>query len=275
MMQISREIHETDADHVTRQTITIEIEPGDDPAQIINGLLVRGRLGALMRMLGQGHDLAITDSGDLAELLTAGGYVAGRIAVAHELLMWAARDTWGASWRHIAARTEVPVSTVRRRVAAVRAERAEAGWWRDAEGLHRATPQRAAERAMARAAALDSTDPRRRDEEPAMDSTDIEPHELDIDPSTIVRLDGREQYDTIADVVWCRMTVGTTEDGAPVVVLEDRLTDAGERAIDAPLAVQAVWMYDRIATARRERDRVLSDDWTLPSGSLIIRDATA
>lgn len=114
-------------------------------------------------------------------------------------------------------------------------------------------------------------------EENSLDPAEIEPRELDVDPATITlrERDAREQYDEIADVVWCRMSIGHTPDRMPVIVLEERLTEHGERDVSAPLAVQAVWGYDLLSVARYQRDMRITDGWSLPSGSLTVRDSTA
>ncbi|OLT36752.1 hypothetical protein BJF79_30750 [Actinomadura sp. CNU-125] len=110
-----------------------------------------------------------------------------------------------------------------------------------------------------------------------VDPADIEPRELDIDPATITLREGdaREQYDEDDGLVWCRMSIGDTPDGTPVIVLEERLTERGERDPDAPLHVVAVWAFDLLSVARYQRDMRITDGWSLPSGSLIVRDSTA
>lgn len=112
---------------------------------------------------------------------------------------------------------------------------------------------------------------------PYQDPSEIQPRELDIDPATITLREGdaREQYDEDGGVVWCRMSIGHTPDRTPVIVLEERLTEHGERDEDAPLHVVAVWAYDLLTVARYQRDMRITDGWSLPSGSLIVRDSTA
>lgn len=100
-----------------------------------------------------------------------------------------------------------------------------------------------------------------------------EPREIDIDPATITPIDGREEHDPILDIVWSRMTVGTAPDGTAVVVLEERLTEHGERDACAPLAVQAVWAYDSLEDARRDRDEQITSG-LLPRDLEHIRDVT-
>lgn len=80
-----------------------------------------------------------------------------------------------------------------------------------------------------------------------------EPRELAIDPAAVTRLDALEEHDPLLGIVWSRMTVGTAPDGTPVVVLEERISEHGERDASAPLAVQAVWGYDSVEAARRDR----------------------
>ncbi|HLU99292.1 MAG TPA: hypothetical protein VKZ89_20855 [Thermobifida alba] len=80
-----------------------------------------------------------------------------------------------------------------------------------------------------------------------------EPRELAIDPAAVTRLDTLEEHDPLLGIVWSRMTVGTAPDGTASVILEERLTEHGERDASAPLAVQAVWGYDSVEAARRDR----------------------
>ncbi|GAA4226142.1 hypothetical protein GCM10022254_10190 [Actinomadura meridiana] len=106
-------------------------------------------------------------------------------------------------------------------------------------------------------------------------ANEIEPRELDIDPTTITLLDGREEWDPILDIVWSRLTVGTAPDGTPVVVLEDRISEHGERDENAPLAVDVVWAYDSIEDARRDRDEQIERDYLPRDVRERIRDVRA
>lgn len=161
-MQVTHTVHEQDGEGiVTRQTITIEIEPGDDPSGLINGLVVRDRLRSFLRLYGQGADVQVTSETDLRHLLLDVAFVAEVFDTRVAGLLWMARDTLGMSWRELERQTEIPAATIRRRVAEERARSTESGWWRDAAGIHRADPETAAQRSMARVAELDNRGRRR------------------------------------------------------------------------------------------------------------------
>ncbi|GLY82051.1 hypothetical protein Airi01_103180 [Actinoallomurus iriomotensis] len=154
---MTSQIHEMAANDVpARQTITIEIEPGDDPIGIINGLVLKNRLDAVLRLLGNsfGSDL---EDGELWDLMVSSGYFANLTESKVNDLMWAARDTHGMSWRKIARAFEMHQSTIRRRVAKLRREYAEQGIYRTASGVHRASKAKALE-VLADAESMDAAE---------------------------------------------------------------------------------------------------------------------
>ena len=119
------------------QTITITLEPGDDEIGLLNGLVLRGRLESWLRAYGRPSDLGAPAGEDDRHLLVVRfGAVANMTESRWNDLLWAARDTWGWSWRRLAAAAELPVTTTRRRVVEARQGGAEAGWWRDRDGAH-------------------------------------------------------------------------------------------------------------------------------------------
>lgn len=136
-MKITRTVHEQNHDLIPRQTIKIEIEPGDDPHGFINGLVIRGRLESLLKGYGDSTQFASPDltAGDFWELLTSFAYAAGTAERIHDLLLVLARDQRGLSWREIENATEIPQATIRRRVKAARERMAERGRWINAAGI--------------------------------------------------------------------------------------------------------------------------------------------
>jgi hypothetical protein len=149
-MKITQEIHEMgDNDVPARQTITIEIEPGDDnPTGFLNGLVMpaRGRLESFL--LGYADILRYSrephSDGEIWHVLTTFGYVAQRAEMCLNGMMVIARDQYGKSWREIASALDMHQSTVRRRVASERREFAGLGIWFDSEGMHRTADGEAA-----------------------------------------------------------------------------------------------------------------------------------
>lgn len=163
-MKISEVVHEHGEIAPARATITIEIEPGDDPDGFINGLILRERLDAVLSLVGRGSDAAET-RGDVAHLLVRGRSVSERLDASIEGVMWVARDTLEMTWKEIADAAERPKGSVRSIVERVRRARADQGYWRDAEGLHHSEDVRYAHfRAMARASDLFSIAPPADDE---------------------------------------------------------------------------------------------------------------
>lgn len=88
-----------------------------------------------------------------------------------------------------------------------------------------------------------------------------EPREIFIDPATIVRLDGREEFDPSTGRVRQRWTVGTAPDGTPVLLTEAPAPGypTGEgwpKLAERPL--YRVWAYGSIAAARQDRDEQMT-----------------
>lgn len=147
-MKITQTIHEMGGNDVpARQTITIEIEPGDDNATgLLNGLVIRDRLESFL--LGYADILRYSrepqSDGEIRHVLNTFGSVAQRAEMALNGLMVIARDQYGKSWREIANTLEMHQSTVRRRVVSERREFAGLGIWFDREGMHRTADGEAA-----------------------------------------------------------------------------------------------------------------------------------
>ena len=136
-MRIRQTVHEMDDRGVPqRQTITIEIEPGDDQIGDLHGLVARDRLAAFLEVYGR-PGLESLDQAQARRLLANFGYVAAMTEGRMDLLLLLARDCAGLSWRAIESASEVPQATVRRRVTQLRRAHAVCGYWVDAQGLHR------------------------------------------------------------------------------------------------------------------------------------------
>lgn len=137
-MRISQTVHEMDDRGVPqRQTITIEIEPGDDQIGDLHGLVLRDRLAAFLEVYGHPSLGGALDEAQARRLLADFGYVAHMTESRLNLLLLLARDCAGLSWREIGRVAEIPQATVRRRVTQLRREHADLGYWVDAQGLHR------------------------------------------------------------------------------------------------------------------------------------------
>lgn len=117
-MKITQEIHEMDQDRAVpaRQTITIEVEPGDDPTGYLNGLILNGTLEAFLTVYAGADAASLAGDPDLWHLLVRFGKVANRSEAKLDQLMESAKSNAGYSWRQIESATEIPQATVRRRV---------------------------------------------------------------------------------------------------------------------------------------------------------------
>lgn len=140
-MEITRVVNDPNGSGPGRpaQTITIVIEPGEDPLAHLNGLFVTGRLEAFLRVYSGVNAAEPRDKEDAQTLLVRFGFVANMVTANLNDLLWASRDTIGLSWRTMATLTEQPPSTVRRWVDKWRTRSADSGYWRDANGLHKGT----------------------------------------------------------------------------------------------------------------------------------------
>lgn len=143
-MKITPEyVPDNDSHNTHRLTrITIDIEPGDDPHNNINGLVFgRERLLAWLTAYGSLDNFEKTEDrwGWLVHLSFVGNMTETR----YQEALWIAKDTWGMSWRQLESATEMPQATIRRRVRKVREDYANSGYWRDREGLHRNSPDHA------------------------------------------------------------------------------------------------------------------------------------
>jgi len=138
-MQIMRTINDPNGngDGIPTQTITITIEPGDDPNAHLNGLVFPGHRLASFLQVYAGTGLEPKDADDAWDSLVHFGYVANMTNSRINDLMWACRDTVGLSWRKISSATERPTSTIRRTIKEWRESLASRGYWRDASGIHR------------------------------------------------------------------------------------------------------------------------------------------
>lgn len=137
-----------------RWRLTVDVDAADDPAGHLWGLALADRFTSVLRLYGQGHDVAPADAGDLWGLLVDGGRVTARMDAVMDALMWAARDTHGRSWGEIANATDQGRKSVRNAVERTRTAYAARGYWRDAHGLHKTTPEIAQQEAFSRAAQL-------------------------------------------------------------------------------------------------------------------------
>ncbi|MGH3378829.1 MAG: hypothetical protein ACRDP6_29285 [Actinoallomurus sp.] len=116
-MKVTTKQHEVSPDGIPeRQTITVEIESGDDPAGYLNGLIIDGTLATFLRVYGAADLQPLADDPDLHNLLVRFGKVANRTEIKFDQLMTATREGAGYSWRQIANAVEMHQSTVRNRV---------------------------------------------------------------------------------------------------------------------------------------------------------------
>lgn len=123
------------------RTITITIDPEDDPDGHINGLVSRERLEAFLRAYARPGDYgAPEDAEDARLLLQRFAFVAAMCARRLEGMQLAARDQWGMGWGTIANARESSRSTVKYQITATREQYADQGAWYDAAGLHLGTP---------------------------------------------------------------------------------------------------------------------------------------
>lgn len=149
-MKINQKIHTKNShDLPERQTITIEIEPGDDPQGHIAGLIFHSRLESFLRGFGNPEQFAspTMTADDFRALLTTYGHVAAGVESVNDLLLAIGRDQHGLSWRVLEAETGIPQATIRRRVSAQRARMAERGRWINATGIQWTDPDNAAQHA--------------------------------------------------------------------------------------------------------------------------------
>lgn len=140
-MKITNTVHEMGTGRRSgipeRQTITIEIEAGDDELGLINGLIIRERLDAFLRVWAQPSTLGNPQDEDEAySLLSRFAFMAVSAESRLDDLLWACRDTLGWTWDKIAGASDLHPSAVRRRVAKTRERAAEGGRWRDRTGYH-------------------------------------------------------------------------------------------------------------------------------------------
>jgi hypothetical protein len=134
--------------------IVINVDPADDEIGDLTGLIQRGRLEAFLRLYGGTHAIPADDE-DLYHLLAAIGFVGNMIRVKTDHLLLFARDMRGLSWRTLSAQTEIPATTLRERVVAVRRGYAKAGMWYDSLGFHKDDPDRAEQHRLIREGAAD------------------------------------------------------------------------------------------------------------------------
>lgn len=107
------------------QTITIELADDDDPLGMIQGLVIKGRLEAFLRVIG--HLGSAPDHDDLQETLVRFGYVANLTETALDGLIRVAHDDAGMSWRRLESALETPQATIRRRAERARNQTGPAG----------------------------------------------------------------------------------------------------------------------------------------------------
>lgn len=126
------------------QTITITLDPSDDPDGHIMGLLVRERLDAFLRCYPRPGDLGSPGDPDDAQiLLQRFAFVTGMCSSRLDAMLVAARYQHHLGWGTIATAAELPRSTVRDHILATRDRYADDGIWYDPAGLRRGTPEEA------------------------------------------------------------------------------------------------------------------------------------
>lgn len=131
------------ANNAVRQ-ITITVNGDDDPHGDLTGLVVRGRLSALLAVYAD-PDTAIAGAEGAQgayEALTRAGTASGILAARVEHAQLLARDCWGMSWRTIAAAMDAPTraTSIRRAVRRLRVGMAHTGAYIDAAGTHTTAP---------------------------------------------------------------------------------------------------------------------------------------
>lgn len=127
------------------ETITISLDPGDDPDGHIMGLLVRGRLEAFLTAYPRPGDpyTGCADDADARDLLLRFAFVAQMCASRLDGMQLEARDRWGMGWGTIASAVDGSRQTVKDQILRTRRSYIDAGYWYDAAGLHRGTPEEA------------------------------------------------------------------------------------------------------------------------------------
>ena len=129
-----------DGQQMRVRTITITLDPEDDPDGHINGLVSRERLEAFLRAYARPGDYgAPGDAEDARLLLQRFAFVAAMCARRLEGMQLAARDQWGMGWGTIANARESSRSTVKYQITTAREHYAEQGAWYDEDGLHLGT----------------------------------------------------------------------------------------------------------------------------------------
>lgn len=142
-----------------RKTITITVEPSDDPHGHINGLLLRERLEAFLVVFANASNYpADATAEDIRDLLLRFGYVANATGPRLDGLLLAARDQFGLGWGTIANALDRPRTTVKERIVKLRREHAAMGAYYDADGLHLGDTKRAQELQAGREVTSDRTD---------------------------------------------------------------------------------------------------------------------
>ncbi|MFI0487653.1 hypothetical protein [Actinomadura sp. 9N215] len=134
------------------QTITIEIEPGDDPYGLINGLVMSDKFIPWLTVYGNATYFSQNDVGEdeMYFVLARFGSVANRGTEKIGQLMVIARDQYGMSWGRIATALDKPRTTVKRHITNERRSLANAGIWYDANGEHKSESTTAMKMALAR-----------------------------------------------------------------------------------------------------------------------------
>lgn len=129
-------------------SISITLEPEDDPDGYIVGLLMNDRLAAFLACFAHTSKFPAEDALDAREVLMRFAYVHYHCRGRMEMLQLAARDQFGLGWGTIANAVEGSRSTVKGQILAARDRSAESGYFWDPAGLHHTDP------ATARTAAL-------------------------------------------------------------------------------------------------------------------------
>ncbi|MQY09894.1 hypothetical protein [Actinomadura macrotermitis] len=125
------------------KTITIHLDERDDPINLMEGLVMRGRLESWLRTILRPGEHGAQSGPDTLATLTDLEYLGNLTDRAMEEALLRARDQYGWGWGTIAARLDAPRSTVKDKIIRLRQEYARAGIWYDPAGGHTGTPAEA------------------------------------------------------------------------------------------------------------------------------------
>lgn len=116
--------------------IVIDVDREDDPQGYLWGLISQDGLEGVLRLYGQGQEIHVDGDGDLWGLLVDNGRVTDHLRTRFNGFLWAARDTYGMSWRQLENATDLPQKQLRGIVERTREAYADLGYWRDERGRH-------------------------------------------------------------------------------------------------------------------------------------------